>query len=224
MPTVTIKGQSYEIAVNALKLMPLLGGLGLDYDDISGGAKASAAEDPGMFGRRIMQALTEPLNHYRVAFAVAQMVPDIDPSVASFRVIERNGQREQQFTLDMEAQDIISFLDQVTKNLPGSSASPQPQATQQEVAPKVKSKGFAAAVAKASNPVLNGAAARVIKPEEVKPAPESAIASQPISQTEEEAGAAGGAIAPGGQAWADFLATLTPEQRQALVDSGVPLS
>lgn len=111
----TIKGQLWTVpSFSTIKIMPFLSAMGLTYDDLNG--EGAIASDPNALGRQVLTALAEPTNHYKLAFSLAQLIPDIDPKIASFQVVEEGGQKVHKFCLELEPVDLIQVLDQINQH------------------------------------------------------------------------------------------------------------
>lgn len=231
---ISIQGQTYQVPpISGIKLIPFLSALGLNYDDVNGGARAKASEDKEAFARKVMQSLADPLNHYKVAFSITQIIPGIDPELAAFRIVEQDGVREQRFTLNLETSDLLQILQVVTLQVeqdaaaakassPAIAAQVTPTPPQPESLPETppspqreKPRGFGSSQNPKETRHFNGAAARVIKPEEVT------ATAEPGAEPGEDAIAAMPSLSASEQELADWIATLPQEKQQQLAAIGI---
>jgi hypothetical protein len=142
-------------------LSPLLSAMGVPEDD-SGNIAAMSEDDREQYGRSLLKRLAEPTRHYQIAFTLARLFPTVPDDILSYRVWNEGGRRYEDFTLDLEVEELAlmiqSAMTQFAAVEPTPIAEPEPLPK-----PAPKPQGFAPDV-----PVGKGKAKAIpaaIKPE-----------------------------------------------------------
>lgn len=136
MTTVTIRGQQHSLGkASVMVLSPLLSAMGVTEDD-SGNLAAMSEDDREQYGRNLLKRLAEPTRHYQIAFTLARLYPTVPDDILSYRVWNEGGRRYEDFTLDLEVEELALMIQAAMAQF---AAVDEPIAP----APKPKAQGFA---------------------------------------------------------------------------------
>jgi hypothetical protein len=153
--TITIRGQQHSLGkASVMVLSPLLSAMGVTEDD-SGNLAAMSEDDREQYGRNLLKRLAEPTRHYQIAFTLARLYPTVPDDILSYRVWNEGGRRYEDFTLDLEVEELALLIQTAMAQF---AAEPAPIA---EPTPKAKPQGFASEVPVAKPKAIPS----VIKPE-----------------------------------------------------------
>lgn len=142
MSTVTIRGQQHFLGkASVMVLSPLLSAMGVTEDD-SGNLAAMSEDDREAYGRSLLKRLAEPTRHYQIAFTLARLYPTVPDDILSYRVWNEGGRRFEDFTLDLEVEELALMIQTAMAQF---AAEPTPVAPIDAPAPtpKPKAQGFA---------------------------------------------------------------------------------
>ena len=168
--TVTIRGQQHSLGkASVMVLSPLLSAMGVTEDD-SGNLAAMSEDDREAYGRSLLKRLAEPTRHYQIAFTLARLYPTVPDDILSYRVWNEGGKRFEDFTLDLEVEELALMIqtamaqfaasdESTLVEAPAPTPKPKPQGFAPEV-PVAKAKAIPAAIRPEvlpARPTLTGA-------------------------------------------------------------------
>ncbi|MBD2076232.1 hypothetical protein H6F86_20595 [Phormidium sp. FACHB-592] len=112
---IKLRDRTYEANdLTGLKIIPLASVLGMDAKGQPIDLSTMREAERATYAALVLQRLSEPSNHHRIAYSLKAIVPDIDPDLCSYElVLLPNGSRQELVTLDLELEELINVFAQL---------------------------------------------------------------------------------------------------------------
>ncbi|MBW4469294.1 MAG: hypothetical protein KME45_03420 [Stenomitos rutilans HA7619-LM2] len=117
MPSIELKLRDRTYTINTpvnlseIKMVPLATVLGTD--------KHGRPIQPGTplgndYAELVLQRLSDPSNHYRLAYSLKALIPELDPLLCDYRLILLpNGSKQEDVTFNLTVEEILQVFSQL---------------------------------------------------------------------------------------------------------------
>lgn len=112
---ITLRDRTYTINgpvnLSEIKMVPLATVLGTDKHNRPIQPGTALGND---YAELVLQRLSDPSNHYKLAYSLKALIPDLDPFLCDYRLLQLpNGVKQEDVTFNLTVDEILEVFSQI---------------------------------------------------------------------------------------------------------------